>query len=249
MRPTSVRIASKLAEPTHRRLDSYALAASAAGVGMLALLQSAQAQIVYTPAHTRIPNEGAFFLDLNNDGISDFKFSIFTYDEDCRPDGAKSCFIVDGAFMWIFPLAAGNTVVGQPPYAALLPGGSRIGPRQPFNSSTRDTMGGVRYNFGVHYSGPWADSGKSVNGRYVGMKFVVDGETHYGWARFDVKIFRKPESKIYALLTGYAYETVPNKPILAGQTKEVGEAGAAQRGSLGHLAAGASAIAAWRPEK
>lgn len=40
---------------------------------MLALVQPAQAQIVYTPVHTRLPNGQSFFLDLNNDGINDFK--------------------------------------------------------------------------------------------------------------------------------------------------------------------------------
>ncbi len=48
-----------------------------------------------------------------------------------------------------------------------------------------------------------------------------------------------------ALLTGYAYETIPNKPIIAGKThgKDVITL---EPASLGHLARGASAIPAWR---
>jgi len=34
------------------------------------------------------------------------------------------------------------------------------------------------------------------------------GRTHYGWARLTVR--GNPNSKIFATLTGYAYETVPN---------------------------------------
>ncbi len=251
MKPSSLRprTSSKLSNSVHHQLNLYALAASAAGVGLLALSQPAEAQIVFTPAHVRLPTNQDFFLDLNNDGISDFKFRVSTYDEDCRLGQAKSCWIVDGAELWLFPLATGNAVVGQPPYVSALAGGARIGPRQPFNLSYRGTMGDVRQSaFGLHYSGPWADSGKTVNAHYVGVKIVVNGETHYGWARFNVRIFRQPESKIYALLTGYAYETVPNKPILAGQSKTPDVIAPAPV-SLGHLAAGASAIPAWRPEK
>jgi len=53
---------------------------------------------------------------------------------------------------------------------------------------------------------------------------------------------------ITATLTGYAYETIPNKPIIAGKThgKDVITL---QDASLGHLAAGASAILAWRQEE
>src|SRR4029077_3677693 len=53
----------------------YALAASAAGVGMLALAQPSQAKIVYTPANIQINvGGGLVYLDLNNDGVNDFQF-------------------------------------------------------------------------------------------------------------------------------------------------------------------------------
>jgi hypothetical protein len=49
-------------------------------------------------------------------------------------------------------------------------------------------------------------------------------------------------------LSGYAYETIPNKAIIAGKT--IGrDVITVQPGSLGHLAAGASAIPAWRSGK
>jgi hypothetical protein len=44
----------------------------------------------------------------------------------------------------------------------------------------------------------------------------IDGQFHYGWARLSVKTF---SGKITATLIGYAYETIPNKPILTGKTK------------------------------
>ena len=50
---------------------------------------------------------------------------------------------------------------------------------------------------------------------YLGLKFQIKGKTHYGWARLNVEVSK---TTITATLTGYAYETIPNKPILAGKT-------------------------------
>jgi hypothetical protein len=62
---------ANLSESIHQQLSMYALAASAAGVSMLALSQPADAKIVYTPADVRVDNRKVFF-DLNHDGIQDF---------------------------------------------------------------------------------------------------------------------------------------------------------------------------------
>src|SRR5579864_1174953 len=45
------RVPLQLSESLHKRLSAYALAASAAGVGVLALAQPTEARIVYTPKH------------------------------------------------------------------------------------------------------------------------------------------------------------------------------------------------------
>jgi hypothetical protein len=88
-------------------------------------------------------------------------------------------------------------------------------------------------SYGLFVTGPWAD----VQNRYLGLKFKIKGESHYGWARLNVQLNGGP---ITGTLTGYAYETIPNKPIIAGKTHGKDEA------TLGHLATGASAIPAWR---
>src|SRR5215471_14464671 len=61
------------------RLASYFMAASAAGVGVLALTQTADAKIVYTPANQTISPRSTFGLDLNADGVTDFTFENFYY--------------------------------------------------------------------------------------------------------------------------------------------------------------------------
>jgi hypothetical protein len=62
---------SALSESAQRHLNAYALAASAAGVGVLALALPAEAKIVYTKADVVI-DFNSYLLDLNHDGVNDF---------------------------------------------------------------------------------------------------------------------------------------------------------------------------------
>jgi hypothetical protein len=63
---------ANLSKSLHERLNAYALVASTAGVGMLTLVQPAEAKIVYTPAHVQITPANWVYIDLNHDGINDF---------------------------------------------------------------------------------------------------------------------------------------------------------------------------------
>ena len=56
----------------HQHLHMYALAASAAGVSVLSMVQPGEAEIIYTPVYNITPHH-TFRLDLNGDGTTDFK--------------------------------------------------------------------------------------------------------------------------------------------------------------------------------
>jgi hypothetical protein len=60
-----------------------------------------------------------------------------------------------------------------------------------------------------------------------------------------VNHYRDGIEKLAATVLGYAYETVPNKPIIAGKTGGA-DVITPQPASLGHLATGAPAIPIWR---
>jgi len=81
--------------------------------------------------------------------------------------------------------------------------------------------------------GPW----NNVRNRYLGLR----QQFHLGWARFNESCNRKGRRGTGAklLLTGYAYETILNKPIIAGKTKGP-DVITLQRGSLGRLAQGSA---------
>jgi len=61
--------------------------------------------------------------------------------------------------------------------------------------------------------------GPQVRTRYLGLEFLINGEVHFGWARLTVTC---KDLRVLATLSGYAYETVPNTPIIAGQTNRIG---------------------------
>jgi len=85
-------------------------------------------------------------------------------------------------------------------------------------------------------SGQWL----YTKNRYLGFQFIIGGQTHYGWARLAVTQ-RAKRHGIQATLTGYAYETIPNKPIIAGKTKGPDMVTLpldTEAGTLGHLALG-----------
>jgi uncharacterized repeat protein (TIGR03803 family) len=86
--------------------------------------------------------------------------------------------------------------------------------------------------------------------RYLGLKFMIKGEIHYGWARFEVKrtAVGVGKNSISATLTGYAYETVPNKSITTGKTKGP-DVVTIEPATLGRLAQGASGTSASREKK
>lgn len=246
----SDRASQAVSQSLHRRLDCYVLAASTAGVGWLALAQPANAEIVYTPINQTIPFDTTFNLDLNNDGVVDFQ--IKNHEEGYL--GLK-------ADLFMLAVDPNNRAAGEAFAPSALAGGVTIGGDTAFPDHNVGKLAEWFYSFsstgGIQYRGNW----RHASNRYLGLKFVVNGEVHYGWARLSVScIFLRPVS---AKITGYAYETEPNQSIDTGQTKEsggeVGDAGAAespdlrkmngQAKSLGALALGSPAMAVWRREE
>jgi hypothetical protein len=213
-----------LPKSIQRQLNMYALAASAAGVGILALAVPAEAAIVYTPAHHKITHGGSFKLDLNHDGITDFTFAATfqTLTSTFRSNLSLLPAAGNGAEGW----------TGGRPFASALKLGAGIGPQHYFPGKQMASVSVGPPT--TYYVGSWVNT----KNRYLGLRFKIKGKTHYGWARLSVQV---QNHTVVGILTGYAYETIPGKPIKAGQTKEE-DAATIQPASLGHLARGASAL-------
>ncbi len=192
------------------RLSMYALAASAAGVGMLALTPSAEGKIVYTKANKTIGSNNTLHLDLNHDGVADFDLKDTLSSSTAGGQFARLDALADRKQNAVW----GHTVPFNA-YASALPAKVSIGPKGQFMSAGAKGLMAASSASGLHpgnftCTGPWAN----VTNRFLGLKFVIKGEVHFGWARLNVSC---SNATVSATLTGYAYETVANRPILTGK--------------------------------
>ena len=243
------KLATRISAKLDRKLASYVAAASSAGVALLAV-QPAQAGIVFTKTNVTV-NDGTP-LDLNNDGVVDFAFGFFEIDHD----------IVLAAT----PQVSGNEVqVGHLNEAAAGHFGTPVGPFSKFRATSIDyssfgpmMAGEGQYGSAYYCLGNWINA----TNRYLGLKFLINGEVHYGWARLSVGRYAFagpcPAASSGVTLTGYAYETTPNKRILDGHTSGASKIAAldpaelpkasVQPATLGALALGVNALPIWRRE-
>lgn len=236
-----------------RQLNSYALAASAAGVSLLAFSWPCEAEIVYTPANTPIGPNQTLQLDLNHDGIVDFNITNhFSTESFSSLDRLSVAPAQPGNNIW------GHTATGVA-WASALPAGFLVGaggqfyaaaPRRMVSSWSNNGRPVIGSSFPC-VAGAWG----SVSNRYLAFKFSIKGKTHYGWARLSVSCSHVVVS---ATLTGYAYETVPNRPTITGlehyaendsqADPRSSKTSLPQPASLGRLAQGASGLPSWRDD-
>lgn len=212
-----------------KRLMAYAAAAGAAGGGLLASAQPAQAHVVFTPANTVVDSITADKIDFSGDGTTDITIAGVN---------VGSYEVQINAFM-----PAGNGVFNDAAPAFF---GVPFGPGEQFTTYKALI---AQFSFGRYgttaTNGPW--KGQPTN-RYLGVKFLINGKTHFGWIRMSVK-------PVQATITGYAYETVPEKTIKAGDTGGVnGEKVTAILSSgvpatVGLLARGWDGLTLWRREE
>lgn len=239
----------ELVPTLERRLAGYALTAAAAGISIA--VRPADAKIVYTATNLTFVDQ-SFAVDVNNDGTSDFVFQ-FRYGTDhyLSAAGVRGNAVVSGGQQNIRGVAHA--------VAAALAQGAVIGSVDKF-IPTPQVMGAVYYNSD---GGQTAFYGNLTNKGivYLGLRFRIRGQEHYGWARLSVSIPFGSGNLMYpaitAHLTGYAYETVADRPILAGKTTGNEDVWATsysapspntpgQMAGLGVLALGSSGLAVWR---
>jgi len=227
-----------LSDSVQQRLSLYALAATAAEVTILALSQPAEAKIVYTPADKWLPLNQTFYLDLNHDGVNDFRF---------RLDSANWSTSLSRGFIRSLGVEVAESSQSKNAFyysvsqydlcAPPLRKGKTVGPKSPFTGPAGPWLFLKSSQSGEHHSGcRWL----GVKQAYLGVRFMIKGQAHYGWVRLGY-MEASTNQPTRAKLTGYAYETVPDKPIVAGRTKDTQdgiELSGTEPATLGRLALG-----------
>jgi len=248
----------------------YSLAAAAASVSAMALLQPAEGEIIIKNKTIPIPANSGVLLDLNGDGVADFELFFSNY--------SLEQYSVNHFSMQ--PLGVStpskNQVIGRSYLASALLRGATIGLGGPFIHTfvdygipieqstlcTQNCGGKTGYSFDQVLRGKW---GGGHPNRFIGVKFQINGKTHYGWIRMTITVKHKgtgkgPTGSFSVTITEYGYESVANKSCGAGlagaaasdavHTSEKPEQESARKTSpaLGMLALGAEAMPLWRRE-
>jgi len=253
---------TSLSDALHQRLNSYALAAGAAGVAVLACSSSAEAAPVCRSLSIEFLSNNTYALRPESQTFPPFQ--IAQTGSFYNTSNSSQSFSWNRAFFT--PNSAGaNVLLGPGGLAANLASGVSIGPGGQFGKAASY---GMLFTYGKGFLGT-KGGGTLLKHRgnfdlqltnYIGFQFSQSGKNYYGWARLHVtfrKTTGKHKSTILHIL-GYGYETTPNTAIAAGSCSAPSSAGGTQSGSvpdattpnssasLGMLALGNHGLSQWR---
>lgn len=163
--------------------------------------RSANAEVVYTPTYVTISGNG--LLKIGNIGITVVASGRSVLCAGTGPGSYGSVYAVP---------APGDGMVANSNYVLALNSGVLIGGGSSFYYAEGLMAQYSTCLWPPHVNlGAWLD----VTNRYLGFKFQLNGQAHYGWARLSVTAGKFGP---VVTLTGYAYETVAGHAIYAGQT-------------------------------
>ena len=176
-----------------KKLAQYG--ALAAAIGTMA---EADGQVMYTDiTDFQGDSMSSFDLDLNGDSTIDFTIN-----------GSSIQLLVDassnalagsvGSLSYLYPFALdnGTLVDGNQSWQS---GGGQILRYKPSAAGSS-----------CLYSSNWC--GDQVD-KFLGLRFMVNGNTHYGWARLDVTVTNSMDNWV---VKDFAYEATPDTGIIAG---------------------------------
>ncbi len=221
---------STLSDKLKKRLKAYSLTAGALAAGVT----GADAQILYTDVDPDAEADGvdSVFLDLNADGIDDFKFYVN------NGATASNAYNVYRAFA---SARNNNAIVGtysssggySYPYA--VNAGDTINESLTFQNGTFQTIGWDYFYYTNSSTAPFTFGNVrwGSGDQYLGLRLEVDGNTHYGWAR--IELDNTGGGAGVMILKDYALELTPDLGIPAGDTAyPAPPAGIADQSELGY---------------
>src|ERR1051326_6157349 len=152
-------------ESFEKRLRAYAAGAGAAA-GLLALSPPADAEVVVVPAHVTIGIDGYFPIII--EGTTEFTLFYKFYEK----YGWSGSLLVDATL--------GASVVGLSGQDVALRFGQAIGPQHQFEAGQQILAKASELRYRYNTWGPFANTYQ----RFLGLRFKLNGQVHYGWAGF-----------------------------------------------------------------
>ena len=188
---------------------------------LFVIATQAHAQIIYTdviPDATYSGTNDSCYLDLDNNGEADYLII-----RQAVPYYCFNCLMSDPRLrVLIFPMGtnviADMTWISQQ-FPQCYQSGQVIGANLSYsvtNSMLRDASPGGGCPPHLVACVPWpAFTWANFPDGYLGLRFTIAGETHYGWARLSI-----PSAEGFTL-KDYAYNSVPDEAIIAGDDGSV----------------------------
>lgn len=198
--------------PPDKKLMQYAISAAA-----FLATGTIDAEVVYVdvdPDNTIGGEGGVMLIDINDDGVNDFKFTIYSYSGAFTYSGitisygvkvAAANALVDNEFLGTLQSTMGYTFN----YIPIVSAGEEINSTQNFVTGTGSLAVSVTLFGAPYYSvGNWGGAEMS----FLGFRLVQDGSNNYGWMRLSVS-----DDGSSITLHDYAYQTNAEQGISAGQ--------------------------------
>ncbi|MDH7503042.1 MAG: hypothetical protein QHJ82_10090 [Verrucomicrobiota bacterium] len=167
-------------------------------------------RVVYREGPIVLTQGSPIDLDLDQDGVADFRFSVGTLAELPSP-GAHS---ISRPYLDTFAFNRNDYLLNADGRIVLKEAGFKFGPKTKDGKSWghRDSeVQAIAYASGNTWPG---FSGKPPEA-YLGVRFVSKGAVHYGWIRFVVPKTYPPAA--FPVIADWAYESRPNTLIRAGE--------------------------------
>ncbi len=189
------------------KLSSYTAFAGAIVAG-----SAANAQVTYTDVNPDVVADSLnpYAIDFNGDNTPDLAFGVQHLSGSFSQQG--QAFTYEGAFAYAV-LPAGLAVVNPADTTtAVLDCGVSVAQASPFGTSSGAILGYAALISPINYPvavGPWL----GVADKYLGFKFTVGANTHYGWARLSVAANAETIT-----IKEYAFNATPDGAINTCQT-------------------------------
>ena len=193
---------SPFGEAVYQGLNGYLLAASAAGVAVLACAMPAEGAPVCRSIDFMLLGTNTYALNPAAGPVTPFNVAQTFSSPSSHPT-------FDGGRLFLTPnLPRAETVIAENNLPADLPAGASIGPGNNF---------GEGKSYGLLFSTTRSrhrGNLKLGEVNYFGYKFLISGKFHYGWVRMKAATSFRQFAQTQILASGY--ESLPDTRILAG---------------------------------
>lgn len=201
-------------------INESRLARFSAVAGAVLASSAVNSQIVYTNVDPDIiidTASGQYNLDFNADAMIDVTLNVMNVMEFTSISTSTSA-VYAGSLAVVTPgIGAGvvSAILGSTSsYVTAMNNGDLIGTAAVFGGSSMAALA-IDITITSSSSSYQISNGAflGVTDKFLGVKFLIGTNTHYGWARLDVSA-----NADTIRLKDYAYNVAADSPILAGQT-------------------------------